>query len=298
MIYSFPDTAGLERAKTDPDELIYSRSGSNKIFHMLKMTAGLPTSTKYDLYLINVYTLIRNVFTSGVSFEEIEKRVDTDVDLMTTFIGAYGQYKQLTKAVVIFYAPNYRAIPKELLRNVSGQRVELDVLYTKLRNKLPVKLVELTEDPCLRKFVVATRGGTYPHKELLEHIKTIYLGTTMRGSLGGTVIISHCPIDLHIKTWIPNIELLESYTATILNPSQFGRKLSTDVNNLPFNIATHRVFGDEVHLIPLVRGKQKSKLIELVERRSWAIKTESEIMSDIVSNFPEISVSDLTLLKL
>ena len=297
MAYSFPNTAGLERAKSDPEEPLYRGSiGSNKLFHILRTTAGFLESPRWDLFLINVYTLLRNAYSKGITQPEIEKIIDTDVDLFMTFIGAYMSFKRQTPATVLFYVPDYRAIPGEFLRPTTGQRVELDARYLKLIQKIPRKLTELTEDHLVRKFIIATSGVRFPHKELPDHIRTIYSGTRSSGSIG-TVLISHCAIDLHLQTSIPGMDLFESYTGVILPSTSFGKKLTKDVA-IPFNTATHRVLGDDVHLTPLLKGRQKTELIELATKRHWSVRTEREIIQDITSSFPSISVSDLTRLRL
>jgi len=297
MTYIFPATEGLERAKSDPSEPLYNGTiGSNRIFHVLRTTAGLNNSPKYNLFLINVYTLVRNAYSKDIKQKDLEKLVDTDVDMYMTFIGAYTNFKRAVPATVLFYAPDYRTIPKEMLRKSGEQRTEMDTLYAKLLSKLPRKLTELTEDPSVRKFLVATSGNTFPHKELPGYIREIFQGQRTSGQIG-TVIFTHCPIDLHLATVIPGLELFESYTGMIYPAIEFGRKLTKDVN-VPFNTATHRAFGDNTHLIPLCNGAQKTKLVELATRKNWAIRTEREIISDITSTFSDISSSDLTRLRL
>ena len=297
MVYSFPNTAGLERAKSDPLEPIYPGSvGANKLFHILRTTAGFLESPRWDLYLINVYTLLRNAYSKGITQPEIEKIIDTDVDLFMTFVGAYMSFKRQTPANILFYAPDYRAIPGEVLRPTMGNRVEQDARYLKLIQKIPKKLTCLTEDHLVGKYIIATSGVQFPHKELPDHIRMIYGGSRSSGSIG-TALISHCALDLHLQSSIPSLELFESYTGMILQTTSFGRKLTKDVG-LPFNTATHRVFGDDVHLAPLLKGKQKTELIELATKRHWAVKTEREISYDITSTFPSISMSDLTRLRL
>jgi hypothetical protein len=299
MTYVFPTTAGLERAKSDPNEPIYPGSiGSNRIFHFLRTTAGLNTSPCWNLYLINIYTLVRNAYSSlskPITQKAVDKLIDEDVDLYMTFIGAYMSQRRATSAQVLFYAPNYRAIPKDLLRPVTGQRAEIDAIYAKLLTTLPTNLTEVTEDALVNKYLIATSGNTYPHKELPTIIRTIYGGQRSQGSIG-TVLLSHCVMDLHVASRLPMIELLESFTAAVHPVAAFGRKLTQDVA-VPFNPTTHRVFGDDVHLVPLCKGKQKTQLIKLAQERNWAVRTETEIITDITTTFPDITADELTRLR-
>lgn len=297
MTYIFPSVEGLERAKSDPSEPLYNGSiGSNRIFHMLRTTANLSTSPRWDLFLINVYTLLRNAYSKGITQSAIEKIIDTDVDLLMMFIGAYMSFKRQTPGTVLFYVPDYKSIPQEFLRKTSGQRVEMDDLYTTFLRKLPNKLTELTEDPLLRKFLVVTSGQTFPHKDLPGYIRSIFQGTRSYGMIG-TVMISHCPLDLHIAKMISGIELLDSYTGHIYPTMEFGRKLVKDIK-VPFNTTTHRVFGDAVHLEPLCKGKQRTDLIELAEQHQWMVMTERDIMRDVTKVFPDIHQDQLVKLRL
>ena len=296
MIHLFPDTRTLQAGQKGT--AIYGGGlGSNEIFDLLRRTAGSSTSPQWDLFIINIYTLVRNAYTKEMSIQTIEKIIDTDVDLYTTFVGAYMSFKRQTPAVLLFYAPDYSAIPKGFLRDVSGQkqRVEIDTLYAATRKRLPLTLTEITETPILRKFVLATKGEMFPHKELVEHLRTIY-GRRACGSIG-TVMISHCPIDLHISRLLPNLQLLESYTATIYPISEFGKKLTKEVR-IPFNTTTHRMFGDDIHLKSLVQGKQRKELIKIATDNNWMIRTEREIMGDCILKFQDIHESDLTNLRL
>ena len=67
---------------------------------------------------------------------------------------------------------------------------------------------------------------------------------------------------------------------------------------MPFNIATHRVFGDDVHLVPLCQRKQRTELIELATARQWAIRTEREIIGDITNKFSNITQAELMKMRL
>jgi hypothetical protein len=110
-------------------------------------------------------------------------------------------------------------------------------------------------------------------------------------------MISHLPIDYHIYKTIPNIQLLESFTGVILSVSDFGQKLIKEVK-IPFNTTTHRLFGDSTQLMPLIKGKDRSKLIDVAKEFNWYVKTESEISRDVFFKFPNISPRDLTVLLL
>jgi len=295
VVYRFPNTTNLP--KGDDDTPIYSGSiGSNRIFYTLQQTAGSTRSPRWDLFLISIYTLVRNAYQKGINSTALEAMVDRDSDLYMTMIGAYCSYRRMTNATVLFYAPDYSAIPKHLLRVHTGHYAELDVLYQALYRKLPNKLVELTEESSTRKFLAKVGSGTFPHKQLPGIIRALYGGHRPYGAIG-TVLLSHCPIDLHLYKTIPSLDLLESYTAAIIHTDEFGRKLTKEVK-IPFNTTTHRLFGDDIHLMPLLKGREKSKLIDLAGKQFWEIRTEGEIIENVTQSFSTITQGELGFLRL
>ena len=301
-MYQFPDTAGLERAKRDIEEPIYqcSSMGINKVLDVLRISAGTIGHPRWDLYIINVFTLVRNAYKNNISQHDVDKTVDVDVDSLIQFIGAYMSYQRTTPATVLFYLPDYSAIPKDLLREHTGNKAAVDNLYTKLKTKLPVnstkRMVELTEDPLVKKFLLVTSGNTFPHKEIPRYLNEIYGGKRITGSLG-TLLLSHCVIDLHISAYVSGVELIESFSGNIIPSNLFGSKLTKEVE-MPFLPVTHRLFGDDDHIIPLVKGRQKKNMIDIIRKDHWGVMTERQIVSDILMKIPGISELELRRLKL
>lgn len=270
--------------------------GSNRIFDFFSKTAHESQSPRWDLYLINIATLARNAYSKGMSQSDLEAIVDKDADLYMVYIGAYTTFKRTIPANVIFYAPNYNVVPYAFMRDHTGNQQELDNLYNNLFKKIPISLTELTTVSATRKFICRTGTTLFPHKDLVNKIIKVYGGFRTAGSIG-TVMISHCPLDFHIYKSIHNIQLLESYTASILSVSDFGQKLIKDVK-IPFTSTTHRLFGDSLQLKPMLTGKDRTKLIDLAKTNNWAIKTDTEIVSDILFKFPQLTSTDLNQLKL
>lgn len=294
-MYRFPNPDNLP--KGDDQTPIYGGSiGSNRIFEEFRKSADTPTSPRWDLYLINIYTLARNAYGKGMAVSGLETMVDADADLFMTFIGAYTQFRRPTPSIVVFYAPDYGAIPATLMRKSTGQRSELDALYAALRAKMPQTLTDISEDVNVRKYIMVAGSRAIPYKDLIGALRVIYKNGSL-GSMRRAVMISHCPIDLHLVTYIPTLMLMESYTGTVLEAAEFGRKLTKSVA-VPFNTVTHRVFGDDVTLIPLIRGPDRSRLIELAQKNHWILRTESEITKDVITAFPPLRREDLMALRL
>lgn len=290
----FPDIS-QNGVGQDGTPIVGGSIGSNVILYNMRNTASLIQSPRWDLYLINVYTLVRNLYQKGINQKDIEIALDHEADLYMTYIHAYTCFRQTTQSTVFFYAPNYDVVPTSMMREHTGNVAELNTLYKKIYNKLPDTLKELTEVRETRKFLCRVGNTIFPHKDIVEKLKTIYSGHRYYGSIG-TVMISHCPIDLHIYKSLPSIQLLDSYTGTVFNVSDFGQKLTKEVK-VPFNTTTHRLFGDGLQLIPLVKGRDRKILVELAQTKNWAIKTESEIQRDALYKFNNIFSSDLSVLR-
>lgn len=295
MPYLFPDNSNFPKG-IDGTTIYGGSIGSNRIFHYLRENASQFNIPKWDLYLINIFTLVRNCYQKGMTQDQLEQVLDHESDTYMTYIGAYMSYKRITPSLVFFYAPDYSAVPEKYMRLHTGNQAEIDGMYKKLYQKLPPIPMELTQVPETRKFISRVGKTLFPHKDLIEKIRTIYSGRRISGSLG-TVMISHCPIDFHLYKAIPDIQLLESYTGSILTSSDFGQKLTKDVK-IPFNTTTHRLFGDSLQLDPLIKGRDRTKLIEIATDQNWYVKTESEIISSTISKFPNILPSELSILRL
>jgi hypothetical protein len=294
-MYTFPDVSHLPQG-LDGTQIYGGSIGSNRIFDYLKNSAPQLTAPRWDLYLINVFTLVRNAHVKGMNQKQLEEAVDHDSDMFMTYIGAYTGFRKQTPAVVYFYAPDYSAVPKELMRVHTGNQEELDRMYHELYKKLPDKVTELTEIPSTQKFLSRVGRSIFPHKDLNERIRYIYQGRRNHGLLG-TVMISHCVLDFHLYKAISGLQVLESYTGAILTSQDFGQKLVKEVK-VPFNATTHRLFGDSIQLNPLIKGRDRTKLVELAKDKHWFVKTEAEISRDVLFEFSSLSQNDLSVLRL
>jgi hypothetical protein len=101
------------------------------------------------------------------------------------------------------------------------------------------------------------------------------------GSHSKLWLISHIPLDFHLHRLIKDTTLFESYTAELKAAKFFGEKVFKH-NRIPFNQYTHLALGDSVYVQPLVKGKQKKEIISRAEQVNWNIRTEHEILLDLV----------------
>ena len=142
-------------------------------------------------------------------------------------------------------------------------------------------------------------GSMLPHIELAHWLQNKALGSQQFGYIYGqpVLMLTHCPIDLHITRRIPKISIIESYQGIIRTNREFGRKLEKGNETIPFSIATHRAFGDPIHLKTLATRDQKKTLLDLAVKNKW-MQLPAETVLRQVSSVLGIAISELTKLRL
>ena len=275
---TFPDLASLETSQ-DGTEYIYGGSvGVNRILGYYRKTAYLHDRPEWAYHLFNVYTMVRNVYTKGMSPAALYAAFDHELTLLIRYVQAYGELARLPQhrhPAIAVYVPTYDAYPKDRLRPKAEGAQQLEQAYLRLCKDLPKTITQLQD----RVWLVPC-GSTVrlPHLDLYRWLQR----QDVQAHHHRILMISHCLTDLHLAHFMPRLHLLESYTGTVREPKQFGERLDGS-GVIPFTPITHQVFGDSVHLTPLVKGVLKKSLIAQAVARRWPLRTEAEILSDIVT---------------
>lgn len=287
----FPDTNHLDRS--DTGAIINGGSiGVNEVLSYFRATASMPNRKEWNIYLINMYTILRNVYDKNKSPAKLLEAIDRDIGLISTYIEAYKDYMPNTgKYVVLFYVPNYDAIPDTIRRSVTEQIKAMNAFYkTQVQRKYEKSITNISGNGAYLIAPVGTRSR-YPHTELAYFINTEC--TKYIDRIKYPVIFSHCPIDLHLGKALTTLDLIESYTADVKPRIEFGFKLTKEVR-MPFLPITHRLFGDSVHIQPLVQRNLKTKMLELAQDNNWYLRTSYDIEKDVLAN-SEIKKEDLEI---
>lgn len=280
----FPDTAGMERSQDGSEPILGGSIAINRLLNHLRDTAG--TGTPWRLWLINLYTLFDNLYTDlTITGAQLDTALRTEVQLLTQYIEAYASYLPgpPRRPDIIFYAPDYAIIPTKLRREISpetktGQlRRALDRAFQVFRTTRI--LPQTTPSPAVVRFIPVGQGS-YPHRDLVRWLRAHSAQLQYIYDQDPVALITHCPIDLHIRRYLKQLFLLERYTGHILQPAAFGKKLPAS-EDVPFNIYTHQLFGDQVHLASRIKGKLKSQLLQVAKDRTWRQRSELEILADI-----------------
>lgn len=292
----FPSVEGFERSSVSGDVILGGSIGLNKLLMYFREHAFIHQREEWDVFAVNIYSLLRNVYTPGILVKDVLHRLEIETDLLATYYEAYAHQFHNNPVTMIFYIPDYTKIPKEFLREHTGQQLEIDHLYKQVCKHLPNKITHTSNHNNLHQFVVPLNKQICPHIELAAILKDQHI---FQHHLPRHILmLSHCVMDLHLSTHMSkSISLIESYTGLIKHLPEFGSKLVKDIL-IPFNNVTHRLFGDPIHLKPLISGRKKTELLGLASTHRWYLKTKYEILQDVRKVDPSITESEITKLKL
>lgn len=285
---AFPSVEGLQISK-DGSEYVYGGSiALNRILGRMRDLA--PTgSYPFRLWLINTYTLFENVHTLDATLRTTSEAFHAEVNILLQYIEAYAASLPGKHRIpeVVFYHPTYTLIPDKRRREVkegtkSGKaRMQLDTLYQKfIRSEMAPGPVHLPRPNGLSSmWSVPVGRGSFPHRELSRWLQQSAPQLTYTSG-EAVALITHCPMDLHIHRYVPGLIVFERYTGELLGTKDFGKKIDS-TGTVPFNMYTHQVFGDKVHLKPLITPKQKRELLAIAEKRKWHHRSQQDIFNDI-----------------
>ncbi len=298
----FPDDRHNPRSADGTEPILGGSVALNRILLMLKNQAQDRNRIAWSAVAINSYTFFRNVYQKDVSIQELIQRFKTDIELFRIYLDAYLTYftPVAYSIPIVIYLPDYRYFPNRLLRDVSPSVQQMDVEFKKFSQSLHPSDVMLNTNEVTDLWCCAV-GSTamLPHIELAHWLQTKTLAGNKFGYRYGMpiMLISHCPVDLHIYRRIPNTFLIESHQGTIRPSSQFGHKLSTQSDAIPFLSSTHQVFGDPIHLAPRADSRQRKLLLEMAVSKPWMQRPTETVLKDIIG-VTGLSVADLSKLRL
>lgn len=260
--------------------------GISPILSTLSDLSTRPGRQTWNLYLINVETLIRDRKERDASLKAMAQGVITDCTVLAQYISAYNRYTAANdkgpNPVVCFYLSHYEDIPRIYLRNKLPKGTEE---RWRVRNIIEGILKtdgfpERFEDTDIRFAVPEYRDGRrWPHRELLTDLSHTFDGIRYRK----TLMVSHVPLDFHLYRVFSEFSILESYTGAIKQVKQFGKKVFGD-NDIPFNKYTHLLLGDRWYLEPQIKGTARRKLKEIAQKEHWALLPEKAVAEAIIQS--------------
>lgn len=298
-IKPFPSTENLALSENE-SEFIYGGSiGINRILDMFRKRAPIGNNKTpaypWHLYLLNGMTLFENVYEDKHTKNTIIELIEKDIEMLMIYASSYMSFFTKDRPTFIIYIPSYGLLPKSEVRSIPESKKKKWDMYEKVYRDI-FQQNRMVQHQNEHGYQWVTKAGTQrlPHKELSRLIQSLppkhYKKRTP------IFLMSHIALDLHMSALVPNITLVERYTGLIKEPKNFGTKLNTNVS-VPFNVYTHRLFGDKHLLHPLLKGKKKKTLEEKIATENWHLKTKTEIRNAILQH-TEIASQQLDFIKL
>lgn len=269
-------------------------AGAAGIVDALSQLTRTPRAPVWDVVLINLATLIRNALGKDVSDQTVVESVFDDTDNIVRAIRRYFDSFPVPpeKPGVILYLPSYTKLPDLHRRTPNTQTLRIQKIQNTLQNKylkdpkIP-EVINVADMTCVTMCV--GNKFLYPHMELYEYIRkqaTAGIFGTIKSALGfinfRIGMVSHHAIDFHIAKNVKNFSLLSSYTGEIKTLDQLGKKVFK-LDGIPFNTATHLLFGDSTHVKPIAMRKTKQIIVDVATRGRWMTKSETSIINEAVA---------------
>ena len=245
----------------------------------------------WDMYLVNVMTLLRNCIGMYDSVQETIDQVARDLDTLTKYISSYTGINRMDPVdpKLIYYLPTYEKIPPAyLLESEDKQRQALAKVYS----KFTVMVKDHSEIfEALKVYYVHVGKSKLPHLDLIHRIPAI----EPRYRYKRICMLSSFPVDYHMYRFIPSFSIIRSHTADVMTKEQFGEKIFK--YPIPFNAYTHIVMGDKKMIKCPLSIKQKRQVLALAETKRWKYQPDHVILEQLVS-LDLVPKSYLTELKL
>ena len=308
-IPAFPHTAALTKSEISGDPIYGGSVAINRILHQLQLSASTPDKPTYSMALISIYTLVESNFTKVPStspetpsrirtLSEVATGVKLDIQLLSQFFEAYAANGVRPRPLVlVFYAPTYGGVMRSLLRDYNESRKLMESYYQQIIQTFPTTPSIIADSAYAEQWVVPVEGSVLPHKELYRWIMA-YPTHTRKHYYDPTAphaILTHAPLDLHLTRFVAKLHLLERYTGKVKPANEFGTKL-VKTGEVPFYSCTHRVFGDDVHIRPLVNGKARTELIAKIGNERWSQFGEETILQKLAAAM-NMRIADLAAIK-
>lgn len=222
-----------------------------------------PISTYQNLW-INVRTLMRNLLGS------------LPPDVADKFMPGY--FRLAIPQELAF-------IESEVIRRTDGLVSTVCYMadHSDIKRVLPGALLKTANTPKQKFQEMLEREGL---RQLAEDMDLRKTRTEIDGRQRKAMLITHHPVDLLSRYNFRHLDLLESHTGIIKDPSQWYTKLSggRELPPLPFNKFTVSLFGDNSQLLQGQPLKLRRQILDIAERDRWtAITTIDKIRQGIKS---------------
>lgn len=299
---SFPSVENL--AIGDDGTYIYGGSiGINRPLDYFRTMSTSPDRKWWSIYAISLYTLARNNFQKGMSVKELSEAITQDCRLLVQFIEGYASFFPSTyrRPMIVFYLPTYASIPENIRKEIKEGtiRAQLEALYEEYRSAGGKNAENLSGSADPLNWMQKSEQWILPCSPAILPFREVYRWMSAKASLrqsDDVLMLTHAPCDLHLYRLHASVSIIESYTAVVKTAAEFGTKLESS-GDIPFNIGTHRAFGDSLHISPLLtKKKDREAVLELARQKKWRLLPESEVIQQLAAKL-DIRVEELISYK-
>jgi hypothetical protein len=260
MLYE-PSVKGLET------KISYGTLG---IINTFALRANDNPNQKRNILLVNGETIIRNACHVSNTEKQNLEAISNDLLYLRMY---YESYLSGESAIVVYFHPLINSnIPEHAQRKETDTRKlirHLAIMVTRADQLEPNKPKIVAKGDNIKVYGLVVLG-MFAYRQLASIIANINLERRK------VWLVSHCPFDFFLLDAFPDVEIISSHTGAVITKKDLPRKVFKD-ENIPFNRATYRVFGDKDFVKPACRNRPKA--LELLGNAKLKLKTEREIIA-------------------
>ena len=234
---------------------------------------------RFDLFVINVQTIVRNCLSVSKDDRKVVDQVNKDFENLLAAIDAYAGS---TPTNVMVYMSNSRTmVPEKYRRTATNTRSRIESVLDKISGGYgyTTGVVDKIERPEYQALNIIATANTMrqPYRYVPEILSNVQYTKGL--------LLSHCPIDFIMLSLHKRIKLMESHTGRIIDTADIGKKIFKE--EIPFYQTTLRLFGDKDNITPLIRNKPKA--LKQINNKKLHQLSEQEIKRLALStwNIPE-----------
>lgn len=260
--------------------------GVAPILNTFALLSGKMTRPKWNVYLINVETLIRNrIRDEHLSVQQLSREVLNDMQVLAQYIASYNRnnttFLQKKTNAIFFYFAHYEDIPKKYLREKFPKGTEKrwevrDAIEEILKSQDMQEAIDNTR--IFYDVVGSAKTHSWPHKDLQKDVA----GNIENAMFSDVLMISHVPLDFHLYRYFKNFTILESYTGALKQRNQLGKKVFGE-DLFPFNKYTHLLLGDKWYLKTSVTIKMRNQMKLKAKAEHWALLPDKSVLAALIN---------------
>lgn len=229
--------------------------------HPDKPAPDVPPMNECDELWINLRTLFRNLSGSVDPKEEFKIKaseyasvIEEEVKIIRNVVSDKTQGRVKT----FFYACDYKSIEKLLpFAALKGTNTDKQKHYALMENNSIDEFGKRVKD---------------------TELDFYHFDTRLRGHNKRSLMLTHYPLDLIYNLDFGEIILLESHTGNVKKKNMWYTKLTNgkELVNIPFNIVTLQLFGDNGGLFIAQPSAIRNEFIRIATKHKWHPLTTRE----------------------